>query len=169
LDLRSRRIPAINEENFSENLLELVALAWETFSKKQVNRVQDKTRIGMLELEKQVLEKELEIEKLKSETKVDYSEIIQTLSEKQCSNDRGESTSLDKLFYSQRDLFIKSPSLSDFYSDFGYHSQIELDVLLTILVLQNLVHVTVGDIILTDIGKKVLNELEKIYGSDLEK
>jgi hypothetical protein len=57
LDLRSRKIPAINEDNFSESLLELVALAWETFSKKQVNRVQDNTRIGMLELEKKVLEK----------------------------------------------------------------------------------------------------------------
>lgn len=34
LDLRSRRIPVINQQNYSERLLELVALAWDSFAKR---------------------------------------------------------------------------------------------------------------------------------------
>jgi len=174
LDLRSRRIPDINADNFSESLLELVALAWETFSKKQVNRVQDNTRIEMLELEKKVLEKELEIEKLKSEKKEDYTAIIQALSEKEFVY-QGNTTSLDNFFYSQRFLFTQSMEIGNFNeimrsripNDYSDQEKFIEDIL-PILVIQNLIQVTGGDVILTELGKKVLIELEKIYGNNIE-
>ena len=78
LDLRSRRIPAINEKNFSKSILELVALAWETSSRKQIDRVRNEYRIEKLELEKKFLEKELEFEKLLSESKEGNSTVTET-------------------------------------------------------------------------------------------
>jgi hypothetical protein len=181
LDLRSRRIPTINHDNISESLLELVALAWETFSEKQVKRVKDNTRIGTLELEKKVLEKELEIEKLKSKATQDYSPIIQAL-ESTIYEDSENNVSLAQTFYELRKKFARGifeteidEGLSNFI-DVDSQDEFYKDVIAN-LVLHRLVIFNKNvrmhpyhsgddkEYELTDLGKNILFELEKNYGN----
>lgn len=82
LDLRSRRIPTLTKENLHERLLELTALAWETFSRSQVRRAKSENRIQILELEKRVLELELANEKLSAGAMSDVDAMIEHLQEK---------------------------------------------------------------------------------------
>lgn len=79
LDLRSRKSPTLIKENLPERLLELTALAWETFSRSQVRSTKSENRIKILELEKRVLELELENEKLSAGTISDFEETIEVL------------------------------------------------------------------------------------------
>ena len=81
LDLKSRRIPVINDESYSRCLLELAALSWEALLQKKVAETTEAGRVAALELEKKVLEQELEITNLRSRGLVDQSRILQELKE----------------------------------------------------------------------------------------
>ena len=73
----------------------------------------NENRIKKLELEKQLLEKELEIEKLKLSIEEDHSSIIQALSEEKVEDFNGETISLDYYFYFIRKIIAKSLHVSD--------------------------------------------------------
>jgi len=170
LDLRSRRIPAINEENLSESLLELVALAWETFSKKQVYRVLNENRIEKLELEKQVLEKNLEIEKIKSKETNDYSTIIKKLSEKIYETRDKEKISLLQLFSNfRRDLLRGCMPETIHNRTLGYidcstgHSG--TSSIFDNLMLYSVIKFDNVKYYMTDLGKNLILEMEKQEGT----
>lgn len=80
-DLRSRRVPTINSQNYSERLLELASLSWEAFMKKNVTENRELNRIALLELEKKIVEQKLEIANIKSSDFINYSRILQALDE----------------------------------------------------------------------------------------
>ncbi|MCK4820113.1 toll/interleukin-1 receptor domain-containing protein [bacterium] len=80
LDLRSRRLPIINTETYNTRLLELVALAWEGLTRRRTAQAKEDSRIEKLELQKSLLEKELEIERLRSEGRNRIVQVLDSLS-----------------------------------------------------------------------------------------
>ncbi len=76
LDLRSRRIPAISNENYHQRLLEIVALAWESMARRAANSMKNKSRIELLELKNALLEKDQELNSLRIQQSIDFDKVL---------------------------------------------------------------------------------------------
>ncbi len=105
-DLRSRRIPPINTENYSERLLELTALSWEAFTKKSVTETRELNRIALLELKKIIVEQKLEIANLQSKDLVNYSRILKELDETNVKVSGKEATLKELFLYLSNTLAV---------------------------------------------------------------
>lgn len=78
-DLASKSCPILNEEEYTEPLLKLVSKAWQSKAESVVERVREEDRMEKLELENQVKDLELKVERLKSGGRENLSQIEEDL------------------------------------------------------------------------------------------
>jgi len=81
IDLRSLRIPAIDETNYSQRILELAASSWEALLKRKVAEAKDTETISKLELEKKIADNELQLSNMRASGIIDFSKVFKELDE----------------------------------------------------------------------------------------
>ena len=111
LDLRGLKLPVLNAESPHGGVLELVARAWEAFGRRRVEEAQkdwkqkkNELEKAVLELKNSVLEKELELERLKGGATVDVDGALSALAGLDIGGDQGWKTGAD-LFLALKTAF----------------------------------------------------------------
>lgn len=97
LDLQALRIPSLNDQTYSGALLQITALAWEAYAKRQMRREAESNRLTVAELERKIAEKDLAMLQLQLAGAIDVDMIAKNLSTKTISH-AGKSMTLKEVF-----------------------------------------------------------------------